>query len=219
MILPPESVRPAITEYELWAPSHDWLPVPSVPKPERDIPMRGPAVSSAGWAAETSSAPDPGAGGGCIYLPPGRPLPLAQDDSGARQTFVVLHPEVLLAFGMPHHGLGRVHSGWQVALSSGDLVFTPVDAESLPDAERTLVVQADAEITGKLTVGGLIDPTGLELVPQGVNPGGVAGNTLWLDANDGNRARIGDARLALTSELEALRAEVESLRARVEFGA
>lgn len=219
MILPPESVRPVVTEYEVWAPSHDWLPTPSQPEPERDLPLRGPAISSAGWAAESDHAPDPSAGGGCIYLPPGKPLPLAQDDSGERKTFVLLHPEVLLAFGLPHHGVGRAHSGWQVELADGDLVFTPVDADAQPATERALRVEGDLEVTGKLTVDGLIDPTGLELVPQTANPGAIAGNTIWLDANDGNRARVGDARLALSSELEALRAEVESLRARVEFGA
>ena len=215
MILPPESVRPVVTEHELWAPSHDWLPLPSRPGPERDLPLRGPAIASEGWAAESDHAPDPSVGGGCIYLPPGRPLPLAQTDGGTRQTFVLLHPEVLLAFGMPHHGLGRVHSGWQVALVDGDLAFTPVDEDALRAAERALRVNADLEVTGKLTVDGLIDPSGLELVPQQANPGGVAGNTIWLDANDDNRARVGDARLALTTELEALRAEVEALRAEV----
>lgn len=53
----------------------------------------------------------------------------------------------------------------------------------------------DVDIGGKLTVTGLIDPTGLELDPQGANPGGVAANTLWLDSGDSNRAKIGSARV------------------------
>lgn len=48
-------------------------------------------------------------------------------------------------------------------------------------------------IDGKLTVTGLIDPTGLELDPQAANPGGVAGNTLWLDSGASNRPKIGTA--------------------------
>jgi len=46
-------------------------------------------------------------------------------------------------------------------------------------------------VNGKLTVTGLIDPTGLELDPQGANPGGVAANTLWLDSGASNRPKIG----------------------------
>lgn len=40
-------------------------------------------------------------------------------------------------------------------------------------------------VTDKLTVGGLIDPTGLELTQQASNPGGVAANTLWQDSSNG----------------------------------
>ena len=50
---------------------------------------------------------------------------------------------------------------------------------------------AELTVNGKLTVTGLIDPTGLELAPQGANPGGVAGNTLWLDSGASNRPKIG----------------------------
>ena len=39
-------------------------------------------------------------------------------------------------------------------------------------------------IDGKLTVTGLIDPTGLELTPTASNPGGVTANTLWIDSGD-----------------------------------
>ncbi len=42
----------------------------------------------------------------------------------------------------------------------------------------------DAYVGGKLTVDGLIDPTGLELTPQVANPGGVEANTLWVDSSD-----------------------------------
>jgi len=50
---------------------------------------------------------------------------------------------------------------------------------------------AELTVDGKLTVTGLIDPTGLELAPQGANPGGVAANTLWLDSGASNRPKIG----------------------------
>jgi hypothetical protein len=49
----------------------------------------------------------------------------------------------------------------------------------------------DLTINGKLTVTGLIDPTGLELVPQATNPGIVAENTLWLNSADSNKLYIG----------------------------
>lgn len=131
MILPPESIEPAVSEYEIWAPSHDWLPPPSEDTGE-DLPMRGPAISSEGWAFQQDGVPDPAQGGGCIFLPPNTPLGDAQADNGQRRTFMTLHPRVLLAFGKPHHGLGRVHSGWQAGLNDGDLEFTPLDADAEP---------------------------------------------------------------------------------------
>ena len=54
-------------------------------------------------------------------------------------------------------------------------------------------VNGNFHITGKLTVDGLIDPTGLELVPQGSNPGGVAANTLWLNSGDSNKLYHGSS--------------------------
>ena len=54
-------------------------------------------------------------------------------------------------------------------------------------------VQGNFHITGKLDVDGLIDPTGLELNPQGSNPGGVAANTLWLNSGDSNKLYHGSS--------------------------
>ncbi len=51
-------------------------------------------------------------------------------------------------------------------------------------------------ILGKLTVDGLIDPTGLELTPVGSNPGGVANNTLWLDSTDSNKLKLGSSEVS-----------------------
>ena len=46
-----------------------------------------------------------------------------------------------------------------------------------------LFVQGAAHITGKLTVDGLIDPTGLELSTTGANPGGSPTSTIWCDGS------------------------------------
>ena len=54
-------------------------------------------------------------------------------------------------------------------------------------------VRGNFHITGKLDVDGLIDPTGLELTPQGSNPGGVAANTLWLNSGDSNKLYQGSS--------------------------
>jgi len=48
-------------------------------------------------------------------------------------------------------------------------------------------------VNGKLTVTGLIDPTGLELTPIGANPGNVGANTLWLDSGASNALKHGTA--------------------------
>jgi len=58
---------------------------------------------------------------------------------------------------------------------------------------------ASPHITGKLTVDGLIDPTGLELDPVAANPGGVAANTLWLNSGDANKLMQGSNYLANVS--------------------
>jgi hypothetical protein len=52
-------------------------------------------------------------------------------------------------------------------------------------------------VDGKLTVTGLIDPTGLELTPQSSNPvtGATSGNTLWLNTSDANRLYQGSTKI------------------------
>ena len=248
----PYDIRPAISEYELWAPSHDWVPAPS-DRTGGETAFPGPSIKAQGWAAEVDGVPDPTAGGGCIYLPPGVAMPNAQTDGGTRQTFLALHPEVALALGHPDFGNGRIHSGWaiQLAGSSGNLELLPRDTDSATpggtargvhitghlavgpdganfddtqalrlgeeddegiafgedvqlyrDAESTLRTDADVEIGGKLTVEGLIDPTGLELDPQASNPGGTPGNTLWIGSGD-SRMRVGSEVLAYASEIIA----------------
>ena len=68
-------------------------------------------------------------------------------------------------------------------------------------------------VNGKLTVSGLIDPTGLELTPQSSNPvtGGTAGNTLWLKTSDSNRLYQGSTKIlqdgdSIATSLNALSA-------------
>lgn len=74
-----------------------------------------------------------------------------------------------------------------VQLSDGAGGFTSDSTLSYDTAANELTVD------GKLTVTGLIDPTGLELAPQGANPGGVADNTLWLDSGASNRPKVGSS--------------------------
>ena len=249
-----DDIRPAISDHNLWSPSHDWLAAPSNRDAERDVPFTGPSIKSEGWSAENNGLPDPGLGGGCIYLPPAVSMPAAQADGGTRQTFLALHPEVVLSIGHPDFGSGRVHSGWDLRLATSglNLELIPRDADSAPalgldrglhvsghlqlgpsgstfgesqalrlgdatdegigfgddvelyrEAAATLRTDGNLEVGGKLSVEGLIDPTGLELTPQASNPGGTAGNTLWLDTGDSNRAKVGSNRLAYSSEVPA----------------
>lgn len=67
-------------------------------------------------------------------------------------------------------------------------------------------------IDGKLTVTGLIDPTGLEFTPVGTNPGGTAANTLWLNTGDSNRLYHGSNKIlqngdTIAGDLNSLSAE------------
>ena len=77
-----------------------------------------------------------------------------------------------------------------VQLSDGAGGFTSDSTLSYDTAANELTVD------GKLTVTGLIDPTGLELTPQASNPaaadaGVVDANTLWLDSGASNRLKQG----------------------------
>jgi len=75
----------------------------------------------------------------------------------------------------------------------------------------------DAYITGKLTVDGVVDPTGLELIPQPVNP--LNNNTLWIDTLNNHLFRgsvdleelvtmVNDGRLSMDDYGDFLRTEV-----------
>ena len=57
------------------------------------------------------------------------------------------------------------------------------------EVTQNVFIGNDVDIGGKLTVAGLIDPTGLELDPQSSNPSNA--NTLWLDSNNSNKLKQG----------------------------
>ncbi|MFA5151307.1 MAG: hypothetical protein WC554_01980 [Clostridia bacterium] len=75
----------------------------------------------------------------------------------------------------------------QLQLTSGtsDILFKS-DTTIDQNLGKTANVQFATVNCGKLTVGGLIDPTGLELTPVDANPGTIPQNTLWLDSDNSN---------------------------------
>ena len=73
---------------------------------------------------------------------------------------------------------------------AGRVILANSGAIQINGTGVVLDVNADVDISGKLTVGGLIDPTGLELVAQAVNPsGGSPATTLWIDSGTGHLMR------------------------------
>lgn len=251
MLKSADDVNPAVTENNLWAPSHDWVPAPSR-RDGGEVPYPGPSLKSEGWAGEAGGVPDVALGGGCVFLPPTRGISEAQQDNGQRKTWLVLHPEVALAFGAPGmDGPAKLLQGWalQMAASGHHLELNahtldgsmvddntrglhvngylragrpgaayaesgalrlgggPGDGISFGDAALArgeaggLATPGDLAVGGKLTVDGLIDPTGLELTPQSTNPGN-ADNTLWIHTATG-RVSQGTNVLAYSSDLSA----------------
>lgn len=82
----------------------------------------------------------------------------------------------------------KIRGSWSFSSISDGIYRSPRQASGpMPK------VQGNFHITGKLDVDGLIDPTGLELNPQGSNPGGVAANTLWLNSGDSNKLYHGSS--------------------------
>jgi len=81
-----------------------------------------------------------------------------------------------------------------------DIVVSVTDAITSENPAVPVSVIGDLSITGKLTVGGLIDPTGLVLDTQGSTPGGVpAANkgTIWYRASDEHMVYTTDAGLVI----------------------
>lgn len=80
----------------------------------------------------------------------------------------------------------------------GDIIVTPgLAGAGGTGRDGIFKVDGAAEVTGKLTVGGLIDPTGLELTPVAANPGGAPANTIWL--NNANSKFTFESGLAITA--------------------
>lgn len=79
-----------------------------------------------------------------------------------------------------------------------DAAATPdeVIINSVDGTDVFRIANSGATVNGKLTVTGLLDPTGLELTPVAANPGGTAANTLWLDSGDSNALKWGANKLA-----------------------
>lgn len=83
-----------------------------------------------------------------------------------------------------------------IGASATDTVYGLYAAVSGAGTSYAGYFDGDVNITGKLTVAGLIDPTGLELTPVASNPGGTAANTLWIDSGSSSW-KFGDGSLAL----------------------
>lgn len=97
----------------------------------------------------------------------------------------------------------------------GDGGPTLFDASGVGQLEVTgagVTVPNNLEVGGKLTVAGLIDPTGLALTPVSANPGGaMAAETLWADDNTAaHRFTQGSNVLAYKSEVDATQASADS---------
>ena len=100
-----------------------------------------------------------------------------------------------------YDGGGAIGAATTVTLGTNDLNFDT-------GGGGNMTIVGDFFVTGKLDVGGLIDPpTGLELDPQVSNPGGVAQNTIWIDSADGH-VRFGDVDLHLLPTIYATAAIV-----------
>ena len=95
----------------------------------------------------------------------------------------------------------KIRGSWSFSSMSDGIYRSP--RESSGPMPR---VRGNFHITGKLDVDGLIDPTGLELTPQGSNPGGVAANRLWLNSGDSNKLYQGSSAVGgSTSAFEHVR--------------
>lgn len=136
--LPPEAIPPVTSDREVWAPSHDWIPAPSTNR-DRDVRFTGPSLRSEGWANESSGEPDARAGGGVVFLPPNKCLVQSDVDDDVRDAFVLLHPEVELAFGHPSFDHGAPRDGWRLGEWHGDLRLRAVDADADEVADLSCV--------------------------------------------------------------------------------
>ena len=93
---------------------------------------------------------------------------------------------VQLATGGGSGGAGGLNTQVQYN-KNGNFAGNP--GFTFDETTQNVVIGNDLDIGGKLTVAGLIDPTGLELTPQSSNPSNA--NTLWLDSTNSNKLKQG----------------------------
>jgi len=93
---------------------------------------------------------------------------------------------VQLATGGGSGGAGGLNTQVQYN-KNGNFAGNP--GFTFDETAQNVVIGNDLNVGGKLTVAGLIDPTGLELTPQSSNPSNA--NTLWLDSNNSNKLKQG----------------------------
>jgi len=93
---------------------------------------------------------------------------------------------VQLATGGGSGGAGGLTTQVQYN-KSGNFAGNP--GFTFDEVTQDVSIGNNLDIGGKLTVAGLIDPTGLELAPQSSNPSNA--NTLWLDTNNSNKLKQG----------------------------
>lgn len=107
-----------------------------------------------------------------------------------------------IADGIYHHKdgevLGVANGGTGLANVNQYYIPFGTDGNTLTTSANFTFDNSSNELTidGKLTVTGLIDPTGLELTPVASNPGGIAANTLWLNSGDSNKLYHGSSEIA-----------------------
>ena len=93
---------------------------------------------------------------------------------------------VQLATGGGSGGAGGLNTQVQYN-KNGNFAGNP--GFTFDELNQNVVIGNNLDIGGKLTVAGLIDPTGLELTPQASNPSNA--NTLWLDSTNSNKLKQG----------------------------
>ena len=108
------------------------------------------------------------------------------------------HP---IADGIYHH-----KSNHTLGVAHGGTGLQSLDAGRIPFGKDGLLMDSDAKLTwtkssstltvnGKLTVTGLIDPTGMEFTAVGSNPGTDAAKTIWVNSGDSNKLYFGSSEI------------------------
>jgi hypothetical protein len=98
--------------------------------------------------------------------------------------------------------------GEGIAFGAETKLYCPLPGVVRTDGE---ISAATVNVDGKLTVGGLIDPTGLQLTAQAANPG--SGATVWADSAAANRLKWGANSIPYSSEIQPLDSDLTALAA------